>query len=215
MGQAAPLIIAAVGTAAQHYNTRRQQKKQDSILSAGVTRQKGRQREADAAVQGELARLEDTSGEEQRQSAERQFLQRLRETRGQGEEAIPGVANASDRYTQHATQEREGSRNQAERIAELMSRIDAPALQRQKEGDRRLGLGSELDTLGNFSRGDEFVTRARARSVRKNPWVDLAGKAMQMYGSWAAGGAGGGGYSSAAAEASNRGMQGYSLGGGL
>ena len=69
----------------------------------------------------------------------------------------------------------------AEDMAGLMSRMDAPAMQRQGEAFSMGHLGSDLGLLGRQSSGQEFLDGLRMNSIRRNPWIDVAAQVGSAY----------------------------------
>jgi hypothetical protein len=74
----------------------------------------------------------------------------------------------------------------ARRAAGLLSRIDAPGRQRQREGFGFGRLASDLGTIGRASAGDDFLTQLRLRGIRENPWRQAAASVLQNYGGFLA-----------------------------
>lgn len=188
MGQfAIPLIISAVSSGAQFLNQRAAQRKQDRILARGVERQQALDREAQARLNQQLGELERSGPEAERRQAQERFMQQLQRTRGAAASGLPTVPGASNRYTADVEAAESGSAAEAADLAGIMSRIDAPTLQRLGETAATGRTGAALREIGDRSRGDQFVTELRARSVQPNPWVSLASKAGQAYSMWLAG----------------------------
>src|SRR5690349_19455844 len=72
-----PLAIAALSTGAQVYNARRTASKQDAALADSLRHQGARQREADAKVNDQVARLEASNSADERAKREGQYLDAL------------------------------------------------------------------------------------------------------------------------------------------
>src|SRR5690606_13823221 len=82
-----------------------------------------------------------------------------------------------DRFAQDLEDSARDSDSMAERVASLMARIDAPTLQRQREGRSFGRLATDLGQIARFSAGDDFLTQLRLRGIRENPWV-MAGASV-------------------------------------
>lgn len=174
MGVAAPFIpyaIAALSTAATIYNTNRTARKADEAAAAGIRSQAATQRKATSRVDEALAQIGKSSPDQAQASALQQYQQATRGTEQQARagQAIEGLSKAYDAATQA------GQGNVAGKIgtiADLLSRIDAPALQRQQEAFVQGNLGSALDVLGKESQGQNFLTGLKVNAVRRSPYID-------------------------------------------
>lgn len=72
--------------------------------------------------------------------------------------------------------------------AGLLSRIDAPRLQRQNEGILFDTLGNELRMIGREASGQNYLDQLRYNSIRRDPWLDaLSGVASGAGGAMASG----------------------------
>lgn len=187
---AIPYVIAAVGTAASIYNTNRTARKADEAAAAGIRKQAGVQRRADSRITEELEKLGKSSGAGDQAGALEQYQQATRGTEQQARagQAIEGLSSEYDEATR-AGQEQTGKN--IGNIADLLSRIDAPMLQRQREGFGTADLATALGTLGRESQGQGFLADMRVRGVRRNPYIDAFASglstAAQNYGSNAGG----------------------------
>lgn len=196
MGVAAlPLVATLVATGAQVYNTNRAARKQDEALAAGIRSQAATQRKATARVDEAIADIAKSSPGKAQATALGQYQQATRGTEQQARagQALEGLSEAYDAAT------RAGQASSSERIgnvADLLSRIDAPALQRQREGFGQADLASSLGVLGGESQGQDFLARLKAGAVRRSPWIDAfsAGlsAAAKNYSAQAGGGTGAG-----------------------
>lgn len=164
--------LTAAATGAQMYNQRRTAKKQDNALASRLRGQAQRQREADAKVQQIIADQAASTPDDERLTASRNYQQALRQARGQAEGGLVPMSGASDAFKESGRQAAAGIGDYGERLAGLLSTIDAPAMQRRNEGlalNRRAG---ELDILSRFDQGNTWLDDLRLRAIRRNPWVD-------------------------------------------
>ncbi|WP_433897399.1 hypothetical protein [Stenotrophomonas geniculata] len=189
MGQFIPIAIALAGTAAQQAETQRVERKQDQETAQGLLNQSRRQQEADRRVNDEIAQLEASTADAARNERLGQYMQTLQRGRKQavaGLEAPIGGAT----FQTDAGAARTGADNAAAATAGLLSRIDAPQLQRQQEAFGYGKLATDLDMEARASRGQQFIDQLRLRQIRRRPEVDLlAGLATAAGGSMAGGGA--------------------------
>ncbi|MFV7424011.1 hypothetical protein ACNPNN_13160 [Stenotrophomonas geniculata] len=189
MGQFIPIAIALAGTAAQQAETQRVERNQDQETAQGLLNQSRRQQEADRRVNDEIAQLETSTADAARNERLGQYMQTLQRGRKQavaGLEAPIGGAT----FQTDAGAARTGADNAAATTAGLLSRIDAPQLQRQQEAFGYGKLATDLDMEARASRGQQFIDQLRLRQIRRRPEVDLlAGLATAAGGSMAGGGA--------------------------
>ena len=198
MGQFIPIAIALAGTAAQQAETQRVERKQDEKTAQGLLNQSRRQQEADRRVNDEIAQLETSTAADDRAQRLGQYMQQLQ--RGQ-RQALSGLNSpiGGATFQADAGAARAGADNAAATTAGLMSRIDAPQLQRQQEAFGYGKLATDLDMEARASRGQQFIDQLRLRQIRRRPEVDLlAGLATSAGGAMAGGG---GGFAAAAPRA--------------
>ncbi|MBH1672027.1 hypothetical protein I5U90_03085 [Stenotrophomonas maltophilia] len=198
MGQFIPIAIALAGTAAQQAETQRVERKQDEATAQGLLNQSRRQQEADRRVNDEIAQLETSTAADDRAQRLGQYMQQLQ--RGQ-RQALSGLNSpiGGATFQADAGAARAGADNAAATTAGLMSRIDAPQLQRQQEAFGYGKLATDLDMEARASRGQQFIDQLRLRQIRRRPEVDLlAGLATSAGGAMAGGG---GGFAAAAPRA--------------
>lgn len=196
-----PYVVAALAAGGSAANAEHTARKQDQAASAGIRAQSVKQRQADQRVSEELDTVENSNAETARATSQEQFMDQLRRTRAQADGSIPAIAGASDRYAQDVTANSAGSDAQASRIADLMSRINAPSLQRQQESQGFGRLATDIGQIGRASAGEDFLTQLRVRSIRNNPWVDALASTGSAY---AGGMAGNGGTTTAAGGMSKK-----------
>ncbi|WP_423173071.1 MULTISPECIES: hypothetical protein [unclassified Stenotrophomonas maltophilia group] len=191
MGQFIPIAIALAGTAAQQAETQRVERKQDEATAQGLLNQSRRQQDADRRVNDEIAQLETSTAADDRAQRLGQYMQQLQ--RGQ-RQALSGLNSpiGGATFQADAGAARAGADNAAATTAGLMSRIDAPQLQRQQEAFGYGKLATDLDMEARASRGQQFIDQLRLRQIRRRPEVDLlAGLATSAGGAMAGGRASG------------------------
>ncbi|QEU34138.1 hypothetical protein [Stenotrophomonas maltophilia] len=189
MGQFIPIAIALAGTAAQQAETQRVERKQDQETAQGLLNQSRRQQDADRRVNDEIAQLETSTADAARNDRLGQYMQQLQRGRKQAVAGLEGPIGGAT-FQADAGAARAGADNAAATTAGLMSRIDAPQLQRQQEAFGYGKLATDLDMEARASRGQQFIDQLRLRQIRRRPEVDLlAGLATAAGGSMAGGGA--------------------------
>lgn len=190
------LGLAAASAGAQYYNTERTARKQDSALAESLRGQGQRQREADSKVAEEVGKIEGSTAEQARREALDGYVNALRSRRGKIQAGLTPDFG-SDRFREDAAAAAAGTEDYAQRNAALMSRIDAPAMQRQDEAFSQGRLATDLSLIGRESRGQSFIDDLRLRAIRRNPRIDLLAGLL---------GAGAGAAASSATAAANPGV---------
>lgn len=189
---AIPWIIAAASTGAEVYNNVNTARKQDAAAAEGIRAQGVKQREANALVDKQLSELATSNADDERQTAQDQFLAQLRKTRQAADGSMPTVAGASDRYTQDVNDRSANASAQAERTADLMSRINAPMMQRQGEAQQSGRLASDIGRVGQDSKMQDFLTQLRIKGINKNPYVSALSGLGNAYAGYSLGKVNGG-----------------------
>lgn len=190
MAQAIPYAIMAAATAAQVANSERTARKQDRQAAEGIRRQGRLQQQADERVNQQVSDLEGSSSQQARADRQAQYMDTLRRNRASLEGGLtPGVG--SETFRDDSARAVEGVHDFAGRSAGLMSRMDAPGMQRQQESFGYGRTATDLGMIGRESAGDRFLDELRLRAIRRNPWVDMAsGIAMSTAGGMAGAGDG-------------------------
>lgn len=183
---AIPYIAAALGTAATIYNTNRTAKKQDAALAQGIAQKAATQRKADQKIAAAVEQLGVSSPAAERQQTMAAFQDALRGTEQQAAagQTLGGLSKAYDEATQAGSSR---ANQYVQGVAKALSAIDAAGLQRQREGFGTADLSTNLRILGREQEGQDFLSRLKAQSIRRNPWIDAFAGAAKAYGSGAGG----------------------------
>lgn len=168
-----PLILSAVAGGAKAINTRQTGRRQDRALAAGIRRQGEIGRESAGRVQKEITSLAASDPEAEKAEAIQGFMNTLRENQDLVSEAVPGVPGASARFAEDVSGAGAGVRARAGGRAGLLSKIDAPVRQRQREAVGRGRLGADIGQLAERSEAEDFLARLRASEQRNNPFIDI------------------------------------------
>lgn len=174
MGVAAiPYALAAVSAAGSAYQTNKVAKDQDTAAAQAISQNAKDQSKADDAVSAEVQALEKSSPEAAKAEATQSFMDQLRRNRTSSEGAQT-VGNVSDAYSEDAAGAKTDINQFGQNAANVMARISAPALQRQKEGQSAANLATQLSGIARTASGNDFLNQLRQRSIRANPWVTAA-----------------------------------------
>jgi hypothetical protein len=188
MGAAAlPLVALAVGTGAQVYNQNRTAKRQDEALAAGIRKQAGEQRRADQRIGEAIGQIEQSSPADAIRQAREGYQTAIRGTEGlaRSGQALSGLSDEFDAASRDANAQAAG---RVGKIADLLSRIDAPLQQRQGEGFLSQDLSTDLGVIRRRAQGQDQLARLRASQIRNNPWIDAFAGAAKGYASTYGGG---------------------------
>ena len=186
------LGIALLGAAASAYNTQQTAKKQDRALAAQITQQGKKQQQASAKIAEALAaQAQSDPADEQAQQMD-SYLTTLRQ--GQQNAGLnTGPGGFSEEYRRGTAEAGEQLGEYGTGRADLLSRIDAPRLQRQNEGIMFDTLGNELRMIGSEASGQAYLDQLRYNSIQRDPWLDALGSVATSYGKGMAGAGAGAG----------------------
>jgi len=190
MGAAAllPLVLEGLSAGASYINTRNTEHKQDAALAQQIRDQGQYQQQADSKVNQEVATLSKSSSAASKQKALDDYTNTLLTNKKKTNAGLTqDIGSAAFKADQAAAAK--GVDQYGAQQAGLMSRIDAPTMQRTQEGYGYGNLGTDLGLIGRDAQGTNFIDSLKLRQIRRNPWLDLA---SQVAGG-AAGAMGGGG----------------------
>ena len=178
--------IAIAGAALGAYNAQQTAKKQDRALAAQITQQGKKQQQASAKISEALAaQAQSDPADEQAQQME-SYLSTLRQ--GQQNAGLnTGPGGFSEEYRRGTAEAGEQLGEYGTGRADLLSRIDAPRLQRQNEGIMFDTLGNELRMIGSEASGQAYLDQLRYNSIQQDPWLDALGSVATSYGKGMAG----------------------------
>lgn len=184
-----PLLMTAASAGIGAYNTNQTAKREDRAAAEAIRAQAGKQKQADARTLKEVSTLEGSSSRDEEAKRADQYATQLRRNRGkmQGVNLAPGIGGEA--FTADAANAMSGVDSFAGETADLMARADAPGMQRQGEATGYGKLATDIGLIQRESRGQAYIDELRRRSIRRNPWLDMAAGALGS----AAGGFGGGG----------------------
>lgn len=187
-----PLLMTAASAGMSAYNTNKTAKREDRALADSIRAQASKQKQADARTLKEVSSLEGSSSRDEEAKRMDQYASQLRRNRGnmQGSTLTSGVGG--DAFTADAAQAMSSVDGYAGETADLMSRADAPGMQRQGEAFGFGKLATDIGLIQRESRGQAYIDELRRRSIRRNPWLDMA-SGLTGAAAGAFGGMGGGG----------------------
>lgn len=167
-----PLLMSAASAGVGAYSANQTAQKQDNIAAQGIRNQQARQREADALVNNTIRQTQESNPEGDRESSLKQYLKQLQmtTTNANGPGQVGGV---SDRYKEGTSGAAADIASYGNKYADIFSRLDAPNMQRQREGISFSRLASDINPIAQASQSDQFLNNLRLQSVRPNPWLQI------------------------------------------
>jgi hypothetical protein len=166
-----PLALAAVGAGTSYYNTQQTAKRQDNSLADQIRQQSARQREADTQVNDLVQKRAGSDAAGERAQTLGGYLDQVRAATGASTSGLGQVGRTSDAYQQSANDAALGVADYGQKTAQLMSRIDAPAQQRQREALENAQFQTDLGLIKRNASGDDYLARLRLQNIRANPWL--------------------------------------------
>lgn len=201
------LALAAAAAGTSYYNTEKTASRQDSAAADAIRNQSKIQKEGDSKVNDTVAKLAASnaaSGKQQRLDDYLSVLRRNKDTTTAG--LAPTIG--SDTFKADAATAANDAQGFAAKTAGLMSRMDAPQIQRQGEAFDYGKLATDLGLVGRESQGQAFLDRLRQSRIRRNAKLDLAAGLMSAGAGAAAGGVGAGGNMGSAVNGAGYGIEG-------
>jgi hypothetical protein len=183
---------AIIGAGVSYHNGEQTRKRQDNELGRQIQQRSARQQEADKEVMDTVADRAGNNGDAARSSMLDQYINQVRAAQGSATSGLRQVGGVSNAYRQAANDAALGISDYAGDTASLMSRIDAPTVQRQGEAQQNAQLSSKLGLIGNRSISDDFLSNLRLQGIRRDPGMDAFSQIASIYAGAAAGGGGGG-----------------------
>ena len=201
----------AVGSAALGWwNQDQLAKKQDRQAAASITNQVAKQRKADSQLADLIKNLSASNQQDEAAAQNQNYLDTLR-MGSQASGINQGPGNFSDAYKKDAASNVIDLEAFGKERAGLMSRMDAPGLQRVNEGILFDNAAVDLGMLQREAQGQDYLDQLRLGSIRANPWVDALADGMGAYAG--AKGSGAGKTKKATTAATNVGNEFFNFGG--
>lgn len=205
------LALAAAAAGAQQYNTKKTLDKQDASAAQGIRDQSRIQKEGDKKVQEQVDKIKASRSEDERAARMTDYMKTLTSARKKTDTGLENAA-LGEAFNAAGAAAKGDLAAKGASTANLLAGVDAAGMQRQGEAFDFGRLATDIGLIGRESQGQQFLTDLRTRSIRRNPWIDVAAATMQG----AAGGlAGAGGAASGAGAAANLGAGASGIGSGL
>jgi hypothetical protein len=182
--------MAAVSTGASVYNTNRTARKQDQTLANQIRKQGEKQREADSKVNQLLDQREGSNADGERKGILAKFQEAIQNTGGNANAGLQQAGALSQAAKDGTADATLGIADYGSQVADLLSKIDAPAAQRQREENTNTRFGQEIGQIMRRSQGDDFLSQLQLQGITRNPWIDAGASALSGASGAMAGGGG-------------------------
>lgn len=189
------LALAAAAAGTSYYNTQKTAQRTDSALAGSIRTQGQKERQATERVNAEVEKLKGSTSDAARSKRLDEYRDTLVKGRGKQNAGLnPSIGGEA--FQDKAAEAVSLVDAYGGQSADLMSRIDAPGIQRQEEGFGYGNLATDLGLIGREAKGLAFLDELRLRKAsQRNAGLDalsaLLGGAAGGVGSGAAAGAAG------------------------
>lgn len=194
----AAAVVALVGSYANYRANTMAANRQDSALAQELRQQGQLQQQAAADTNQLIQKTQQSNPDQAKSSLLASFTDQLNKSRGRAITPLSQAGAVSDAYTKAANDAASGISDFGNTNANLLSSIDAPAVQRQGELANLSRYGTAIGGLKQQSAADDFLTQMRLRSITPNPWLQAFGSAANGAASAIASRSGSGGFGGAA-----------------
>jgi hypothetical protein len=180
-GWVAAGIAALVAGGTTYYNNTNLANQQDRELAANLRQQGDLQQQATQKTNQLIQQTADSSPATAKQSLLQQYTNELQRKKASSTNGLAQVGNVSSAYTKAANDAASGISTYGNTTADLLSSIDAPALQRQGEAANLSSFGSQLGQIKANSQADNYLSQMRLQGLHLNPWLQGLSSAAQSF----------------------------------
>jgi hypothetical protein len=180
-----PAVIAAVGAAGQGVNQMNANKRQQNSEVQSIANQAQLREGANSQVKNLTQQIAQNNPQQLAGKETADFVNTLR--KNSAGSAAPGASSAlapavgaNSRYNADTATAQKGVQDYGDTNAKEMSAIDSAVTQRRNEALAQQTLGTNLNTIGAESQGQNFVDQLRTQTAgQQNPWVSLFSNMLQ------------------------------------
>lgn len=172
------LALAAAAAGTEYYNTEQTAHRQDQQAAQSILDQTNIQKKANARVQQTIQQVQGSNAADARAQRLGQYMQTLNQAKARTTAGLTNPVVGGQAFQADSAAAANQAENYGEQTAGLLSRIDAPAVQRQQEGFDYGQLATDLGALQSQSAGQAFLDRLKQASIRRNAKLDLAAGLM-------------------------------------
>lgn len=174
-----PLLLTAASTGLTLAESGRVRRDQSNAMGLQIKQRGERQRAANDAVKALLDKQAQSNPDDPRQSALDTMMQRIKQHKATADAGLKQAGGVSDAYSESAQDAALGIGQYGGRIADMLTRIDAPGQQRQGEAIDRTRYGSQLEQIKRLSEGDDYLAKLRMMQIQRRPHVDMLAGALR------------------------------------
>lgn len=174
-------IAALAGTGIQMANQANTQRKQAQEMERARRASQLINDAAGRRVNEEIQKVSKSTPDVEQQTAQQGFMDALKRSLVDGSGGLAGPGSASQRFSSDFGEAKDEGIMENARTARTLARIDAPVLQRQREGQAMAGAASDLSLIEGRGRGQDFLTQLRMSMIQPNAAADAAGNFLNSY----------------------------------
>lgn len=178
-----PLVIAAVGTGVQVYNTQQTERRQTNEVNRQLREQADIDKKGQAAVQAQLLKQQQSSPDAFAKSSLDQYMTQIQQSQSKANAGLGAVGAVNERFNEGAADAAGDIFSDSAARATSLSKIDAPRLQRMAEGISFNRTNQDIGRVGALSDSARYLGDIRMRGIKRDPWLDAVGSLAQGYGS--------------------------------
>lgn len=178
-GAAAGYIAAAIA-AASAVDQNQTMRRQDRDAASGIRQNMALQEQANQKIAQTIQQQAQSNPADAMASQNDKYLQQLQQQQQLAQQRLArgGLGSAWQAQADRAIGNEMGYAN---RLAGLMSAVDAPSLQRQQEGFHFGDLGTDIGLIGRDASGNATMAGNKARSRTANPWLREASQGASAW----------------------------------
>lgn len=172
------LALAAASAGAEYYNTEQTANRQDKQAAQSILDQTAIEKKANARTQQTLQQIQGSNATDARAQRLADYMQTLNQAKARTQAGLTNPVVGGSTFQADSAAAANQAQNFGTQTAGLLSRIDAPVVQRQQEGFDYGRLATDLSQLQNQSAGTAFLDKLKQASIRRNSKLDLAAGLM-------------------------------------
>jgi hypothetical protein len=174
--QAIPALLSAGGAVVQQVGQNQDRRDQARLADEALRRNTALNNKAGERVSQEIQNVTAANPEEERQTAQNDFMAALRKAKvDDGGADFGGVPGASDRFTADVGQARGAASAEGRALSGNLAAIDAPQYSRINEGRQFADTATDLSLLQGQGRGQDFLAQLRAARTPGSGLQDIGG----------------------------------------
>ncbi|HET9679402.1 MAG TPA: hypothetical protein VFP95_02440 [Gammaproteobacteria bacterium] len=180
------IAAAVAGALLKSYNTNKMLDKKDAATARLIKNQGVWQDKADKKISEKLDDADDNTAKKEQQVAAQQYKNTLASA-----QPVDKGPKKSSEYAEALAESLAKKQGKIADLTNMMAKVDKIGMDRFSQGLGYANLGSQVNTLSNFARGQRNVDQIKVNSIRRNPWLDFLSAGLQAYGRSGMSGGGG------------------------